>query len=92
MAEVRALREAVRTAEAALRSPEPIHPAVVAPPPDHELRDDCRVNRLGLANAIRLVERVVAVAQWNERGRKLRRRYPNNRKAAPPITLPGQSY
>jgi len=38
MAEVWALREAVRTAEAALRSPEPIHAAVVAPPPDNELR------------------------------------------------------
>ena len=29
MAEVWALREAVRTAEATLRRPEPIHPAVV---------------------------------------------------------------
>ena len=39
MAEVWALREAVRTAEASLRSPEPIHPVVVvAPPPDNELR------------------------------------------------------
>jgi hypothetical protein len=38
MAEVWALREAVRTAEAVLRSPEPIHPAVVAPPPGNELR------------------------------------------------------
>jgi hypothetical protein len=38
MAEIWALREAVRTAEAALRSPEPIHPAVVAPPPGNELR------------------------------------------------------
>jgi len=38
MAEVWALREAIRTAEATLRSPEPIHPAVVAPPPGNELR------------------------------------------------------
>ena len=37
MAEVWALREAVRTAEAALRSPEPIKPAVVASPPGNEL-------------------------------------------------------
>jgi hypothetical protein len=60
MAEIWALREAVRTAEAALRSPEPIHPAVVAPPPGNELR---LTNRTALANAIRLVEEVVAVAQ-----------------------------
>jgi hypothetical protein len=33
IAEIWALREAVRTAEAALRSPKPIHPAVVAQPP-----------------------------------------------------------
>jgi hypothetical protein len=39
MAEVWALREAVRMAEAAtLRCPEPIHPAVVAPAPGNELR------------------------------------------------------
>jgi hypothetical protein len=38
MAEIWALREAVRTAEATLRSPEPIHPAVVAQPPGNELR------------------------------------------------------
>ena len=38
MAEVWALREAVRTAEAALRGPELIHPTVVAPPPLNELR------------------------------------------------------
>jgi len=36
MAELWALREAVRTAE--LREPEPIHPAVVAPPLSNELR------------------------------------------------------
>jgi hypothetical protein len=39
MAEVCALREAVRMAEATLRSAEPIHqPVVVAPPPGNELR------------------------------------------------------
>jgi hypothetical protein len=38
MAEVRELREAVRTAEATLRGPEPIHPAVVVPSPRNELR------------------------------------------------------
>jgi hypothetical protein len=39
MAEVWALREAVRTAEAALHSPEWIHhPIVVAPSPGDELR------------------------------------------------------
>jgi hypothetical protein len=39
MAEVWALREAVRMAEATLRSPEPIHqPVVGAPPLGNELR------------------------------------------------------
>jgi len=37
MAEVLALREAVRTAEATLRSPEPFHPAVIAPSAGHDL-------------------------------------------------------
>jgi hypothetical protein len=38
MAEVWALREAVRMAEATLPSSEAIHPAVVAPSPANELR------------------------------------------------------
>ena len=40
MAEVQALKEAIRSAEAAqrCRGQEPIHPAVVAPPAGKELR------------------------------------------------------
>jgi hypothetical protein len=38
MAEIWALREAVRTSEATLRGPEPIYPTVVAPSPGNERR------------------------------------------------------
>ena len=38
MAELHALREAVRIAEATLRGAEPFHPAVVGPSPGTELR------------------------------------------------------
>jgi hypothetical protein len=38
MAEIWALREAVRMAEATLRGFEAIHPAVMEPSPGHELR------------------------------------------------------